>query len=94
MILAATFGTFVATGGNLTAPVAFSFMALFAYVQFYLQFLPNGLSVVIESANSIRRIEKFLLSEEINLSCIMHSRFELDESEDAISMENGNFYWD
>jgi hypothetical protein len=47
MILVATFGTFVATGGILTAPVAFSFMSLFAYMQFYLQFLPNSLSIVI-----------------------------------------------
>jgi len=47
MILVATFGTFVATNGTLTAPVAFSFMSLFGYVQFYLQFLPNSLSIVI-----------------------------------------------
>ncbi len=56
MILAATFGTFVATGGELTAPIAFSVMSLFAYIQFYLQFLPNSLSVVIESANAVKRI--------------------------------------
>lgn len=56
MILVATFGTYVALGNELTAPIAFPFMALFAYVQFYLQFLPNSLSVVVESANAIRRI--------------------------------------
>lgn len=56
MILVVTFGTYVATGGDLTAPIAFPFMSLFAYVQFYLQFLPNSLSVVVESANAIRRI--------------------------------------
>jgi len=47
MILVATFGTYVATGGELSAPIAFSFMSLFAYMQFYLQFLPNSLSIVI-----------------------------------------------
>jgi ATP-binding cassette subfamily C (CFTR/MRP) protein 1 len=62
MILVATFGTFVAIGGDLTAPVAFSFMSLFAYVQFYLQFLPNSLSIVTETANGIRRIQNYLLS--------------------------------
>jgi ATP-binding cassette subfamily C (CFTR/MRP) protein 1 len=75
MILVATFGTFVAIGGDLTAPVAFSFMSLFGYVQFYLQFLPNSLSIVIETANAIRRIQNYLLAEEINLSCINHSRY-------------------
>jgi hypothetical protein len=63
MILVATFGTYVALGEELTAPVAFSFMSLFGYMQFYLQFLPNSLSVVIESANAIKRIEKYLLAE-------------------------------
>lgn len=63
MILVATFGTYVATGGELSAPIAFSFMSLFAYMQFYLQFLPNSLSIVIESANAVRRIENFLLAE-------------------------------
>jgi hypothetical protein len=45
MILVATFGTYV-INHELDAPVAFSFMSLFAYLQFYLQFLPNSLSSV------------------------------------------------
>ena len=81
MILAATFGTYVATGGLLTAPVAFSFMSLLAYLQFYLQFLPHSLPM-------------FVLSEEINLSCITHGRYEISENKDSIVVENGNFYWD
>lgn len=56
MILAATFGVFVYSGGELKASIAFSVMSLFSYIQFYLQFLPNSLSIVIESANAIRRI--------------------------------------
>lgn len=63
MILAATFGVFVMTGGDLTPPKAFAVVSLFSYIQFYLQFLPNSLSVVIESYNAIRRIQKFLLAE-------------------------------
>lgn len=47
MILVATFGTFAATNNDLTAPIAFAFMSLFAYVQFYLQFLPNSISIVV-----------------------------------------------
>jgi ATP-binding cassette subfamily C (CFTR/MRP) protein 1 len=56
MILVATFGTFVALGGDLTSPIAFSFMCLFSYIQFYLQFLPNALSIVVESFNGIKRV--------------------------------------
>jgi hypothetical protein len=47
LILAATFGTYAALGGVLTPPVAFSIMSLYGYVQFYLQFLPTSLSIVI-----------------------------------------------
>lgn len=46
MILAAIFATYVLTGGELTAPIAFTVMSLFSYMQFYLQFLPNSISVV------------------------------------------------
>ena len=94
MILAATFGTYVLTGGDLTPPRAFAVVSLFSYIQFYLQFLTASLSIVIESYNSVRRIEKFLLAEEINRSCITHSRYEISENRDAIIVENGNFFWD
>jgi ABC-type bacteriocin/lantibiotic exporter with double-glycine peptidase domain len=94
MILVATFGTYVVIKGSLTSPIAFSFMSLFGYMQFYLQFLPNSLSIVNESFMAIQRIQNYLLAEEINLSCITHSRYEITEAKDSIIIENGNFYWD
>lgn len=65
MILAATFGTFVMSdpeNNHLDPATGFSVMSLFAYVQFYLQFLPNSLSVVFETSNAVRRIERYLLA--------------------------------
>jgi hypothetical protein len=57
MILVATFGTYaVFSPIALTFPIAFAFTSLFGYMQFYLQFLPNSLSVVVESFNAIKRI--------------------------------------
>lgn len=94
LILAATFGTFVALGNNLTPPIAFSIMCLYGYIQFYLQFLPNSLSVVIESFNALKRIQHFLLAEEIDRSCIAYHRHEVADTGYAISVQNGNFYWD
>jgi ATP-binding cassette subfamily C (CFTR/MRP) protein 1 len=94
MILVATFAVYVLSGGDLTPPTAFAVVSLFSYIQFYLQFLPNSLSVVIESYNAIKRIERFLMAEEINRSCITHSRYEISENRDAIIVENGNFFWD
>lgn len=37
-------------------------MSLYGYIQFYLQTLPNALSVVIECNNAIVRIQNFLLA--------------------------------
>lgn len=86
LILAATFGTFVALGNNLTPPIAFSIMCLYGYIQFYLQFLPNSLSVVIESFNALKRIQHFLLAEEIDRSCIAYHRHEVADTGYAISV--------
>jgi hypothetical protein len=77
MILAAIFATYVLTGHELTAPIAFTVMSLFSYMQFYLQFLPNSISVVAESANAIERIQKFLLAEEINRTYLSHNKYDL-----------------
>lgn len=46
-ILAATYGVYVATGGQLDPQKTFSIMSLFGYIQFYLQFLPNSISVLL-----------------------------------------------
>ena len=56
MILVATFSVYVLSGGDLNPPKAFAVVSLFSYIQFYLQFLPNSLSIVIEGYNAIKRI--------------------------------------
>lgn len=93
LVLAATFGTYVATGGALNPPVAFAIMNLYGYIQFYLQFLPNYISIVLECNNAIKRIQAFLLAEEINTSCITYNQYDSDRP-NSIEVENGNFYWD
>ncbi len=93
LILAATFGTFVAMGGALNPPAAFAIMNLYGYIQFYLQFLPTSISVVIEANNAVRRIQAFLQAEEINTSCITYNQYESDRP-NSIEVENGNFFWD
>jgi ATP-binding cassette subfamily C (CFTR/MRP) protein 1 len=95
MILVATFATFVLTTGDaLTPPVAFTVMSLFGYLQFILQFLPNSISIVIDGFNAFKRIEKFLLAEEINRTFLTHNKFDVNDEREAVSIENGNFYWD
>jgi hypothetical protein len=76
-ILAGTYILFVEVGNQLIPQITFSIMSLYGYLQFYLQILPNSLSVVIECFNAMKRIQNFLFAEEINLSCITYDRFNL-----------------
>jgi len=62
-ILAATYILFVETGNSMSPQITFSIMSLYGYIQFYLQILPNALSIVIESFNAMKRIQRFLLAE-------------------------------
>jgi hypothetical protein len=62
-ILGATYILFVETGHSMAPQITFSIMSLYGYIQFYLQILPNALSIVIESFNAIKRIQRFLLAE-------------------------------
>lgn len=86
LILAATFGTYVALGNHLTPPIAFSIMCLYGYIQFYLSFLPTSLSIVLESFNALLRIQNFLLAEEIDQSCITFHKYEASEVSNAITV--------
>lgn len=98
LILAATYILFVEIGNDLKPQITFSIMSLYGYLQFYLQILPNSLSLTLQCFNAIKRIQNFLLAEEINLSCITYDRFDLPSSsnnkENSVEVENGNFYWD
>lgn len=47
LVLAAIFGTYVGMGNVLRPPIAFAIMMLYGYIQFYLQYLPNYISVSI-----------------------------------------------
>ena len=93
LVLAAIFGTYVAMGNELKPPIAFAIMMLYGYIQFYLQYLPNYISVSIQCFNSISRIQSFLLAEEIDTSCITYNQYENDRP-NSIEVENGSFYWD
>jgi hypothetical protein len=62
LVLAAIFGTYVGMGHELKPPIAFAIMMLYGYIQFYLQYLPNHISVTIECFNSLNRIQSFLLA--------------------------------
>ena len=50
--------------------------------------------MILESIVSMKRIEKFLKTDDIDKSILQYNSnfFEIDQ-ENAITMKNGNFYW-
>jgi ABC-type multidrug transport system fused ATPase/permease subunit len=56
LILAATFGTYIAVGGLLTPAIAFSVIFMYAFIQFFLQNLPVQISSIVANGASFKRI--------------------------------------
>ncbi|KAJ6635066.1 Metal resistance protein YCF1 [Pseudolycoriella hygida] len=94
--------TFVLLGGKLTPNVAFVAVTLFNILQysmgvcknisstshFIIVLVPMMIAYIIQVVVSLRRINKFMNSEEINPHNVTNN-----PSEIALSVENGNFTW-
>lgn len=84
-----TFAIFVLRGGDLTAEIAFPSIALFNILRFPLNMLPNVISGLIEAKVSLVRVQKFLLSEELDPLAVEHR----NETGVAVKVQNGEFRW-
>ncbi|KAG4077224.1 hypothetical protein HA402_005279 [Bradysia odoriphaga] len=80
--------TFVLLGGTLTPNVTFVSITLFNILQFPMGIFPMMIAYVIQVAVSLKRINKFMNSEEINPDNVTNN-----PSENALTIENGNFTW-
>ncbi|KAF9157655.1 Canalicular multispecific organic anion transporter 1, partial [Actinomortierella ambigua] len=85
----ASFVLYAALGQQLDATIIFPALAFYTSMRAQMNNWPNGLSAVTDTLISIRRIEDFLLTEEIQ------SLPETDPSCPwAIEIQDGCFYWD
>jgi ABC-type bacteriocin/lantibiotic exporter with double-glycine peptidase domain len=66
MILIATFTTYLLLGNEMTSQAAFTTIMIFSILQYPIRQLPTSISEILQIATSLKRIEKFLLSKEIN----------------------------
>lgn len=81
--------TFVLLGGELTPNIAFVSVTLFNILQFPMEVLPMMMAYIIQVYVSLKRINKFMNSEEINPHNVTNN-----PSDDALSIEKGTFTWD
>ena len=90
LILSMTFATYTWLGNDMSAAEAFTTIMLFRILQYPMRLLPTAISQLIQIWTSIQRIEKFLLSEEIDQKNIKVGN---PNSFYAIKIVNGTFAW-
>eukprot|EP01129_Flabellula_baltica_P009720 TRINITY_DN4019_c0_g1_i1.p1 TRINITY_DN4019_c0_g1~~TRINITY_DN4019_c0_g1_i1.p1 ORF type:complete len:1462 (+),score=305.81 TRINITY_DN4019_c0_g1_i1:37-4422(+) len=91
IISSITFIVFIAVGNELNAEIAFTSIALFNIMRFPISMLPNVLTNLIETFVSVRRLQKFFDSEELDEEAVQRSTNEF--SENAVTIKNGSFSW-
>ncbi|KAG8222673.1 hypothetical protein J437_LFUL002555 [Ladona fulva] len=86
-----SFATFVLVSEEnvLDSQTAFVSLSLFNILRFPLSMLPMMISNLVQASVSIKRMNKFMNSEELDPSSVGHDKSESD----PIVVENGNFTW-
>lgn len=89
LIINATFAMYVLLGNDLTPSNTFTLISLFQILQEPLRSLPQSINALIEANVSMKRMQKFLLCDEIMSDCI-----EIEQGGImAIEINDGTFYW-
>lgn len=93
LILGATFTMYTLMDNPMTAENVFTLVSTFVVVQQAIRWLPMAIAFMIQSYVSIKRIQGFLLAEEIDTHFI-NALKNHENHEKAIVMKNGWFFWD
>jgi ATP-binding cassette subfamily C (CFTR/MRP) protein 1 len=86
-----TFTVYVETGHILTPQIAFTALALFNILRFPINVLPQTISQLVDARNSVARISKYLLSQELDPTAVHQTSNK--ESSVAVQITDGEFEW-
>ncbi|KAG6545035.1 hypothetical protein Mapa_013728 [Marchantia paleacea] len=87
-----TFGLCVVLGNELTPNKVFTALATFRIMQEPLRLFPNALMNLSQAANSLRRLDKFFASQE--LEAVVELVSKQDSELLAVEIRSGSFRWD
>lgn len=94
MVSAGTFTCYVMLGNTLTAATAFTAISLFNILRFPLAMLPNVINNLVEAKVSLKRIQDFLESEDLDPSAVLRTETPAAPGEAAVSFTgNATFSW-
>lgn len=89
LVTLATFASYVLSGHNLDATTAFVSLSLFNILRFPINLLPMMVSYIVTASVSIGRINKFLLTGDLDSSNVQHDQ----SAENPIKIKRGTFAW-
>ncbi|CAD8105461.1 unnamed protein product [Paramecium primaurelia] len=90
LILSGTFLMHILLGHQLSAGSTFAIISLFQMLQQPLLQLPIAINEVMATNISLKRIQKFLFTDELQSDCI---QFDYYGDEKSVEIKDGNFYW-
>jgi ATP-binding cassette subfamily C (CFTR/MRP) protein 1 len=94
LVSVGAFTMFTVLGNTLSADIAFTSLALFNLLRFPLNMAPNVINNIIQSSVSLKRIEKYLLDEELDPIAVIRGHDTIESDEDtSIQIQDGTFFW-
>ncbi|CDW87468.1 abc transporter [Stylonychia lemnae] len=100
MLSPVVFTTYIGYGGKLDLKTTFTILTFFNLIKEPLRSVPLFFGELAETLVSMRRIQKFLKSDEINSSIVSQTDVKYQllisqdiNNEDSINIEKGNFSW-
>lgn len=93
LLIMSTYGIFFSTGHTITVAKGFAALQVLNSLNMPLRWIPGFIGSLLQFTVSMRRIEKFLLTDEIHLSIVQDKSPEANNRDLDILIENAYFSW-
>lgn len=92
-LVISTLGVFLSLGGEISIAKAYAGIQVFTYLEMPLRWFPEFVSSFLEFTVSMKRIQNFLLCNELNPDILSIKDTSLDKTNIDLKISNGNFTW-
>jgi ABC-type multidrug transport system fused ATPase/permease subunit len=97
LVTVTSFGVYITTNQPLTSDIVFVAISLFGLLQFPLSMAPDLIAGIIEASVSLRRIESFLLLDEMDPETVIHEDYRQSPNwtleTPLVEILDGSFRW-
>ena len=93
MLILSTYGIFFATGHTISLGQGMAALQVLNSLNTPIRWIPSFIGTLLQFSVSMRRIEKFLLCDEVNPAIVEINSMEAQNKDYDIIVENANFSW-